>query len=567
MTPRQLIGVIVRRLRQPRVLVRAVVRRGIVAPYRALRARIVGLALRVRCSAWLAQPGHGIVHAPESAFLATDAPRGDLPVVSAMHANLDEVVRVLSESDVEWWLTPNESINRYQVGVRERDRAKVLAALRRSAGVDVHAWFRHHGRHRAALARRIPSTSAETVRVFRVRRLGPSVHYGLLHGCDIHFWVDDGSGGGLRSLATNAFGSHLRGDDLAPAEIELRGERYRTVAAFDHRHIDDVAFPIDLVYTWVDGADPAWRARRAAVLRAHDVPVAADAHDAARFLDREELRYSLRSVAMFADFVRHIYLVTDQQVPAWLRTDHPGITVVDHREIFGPDPVLPTFNSHAIESRLHHIEGLSEHYLYLNDDVMFSRRVTPATFFWPNGQSKFFLSRAQIPLGPPTRRDAAVDAAAKNNRRLIAEHFGVTITQKMKHTPHPQRRSLHFEMEERFPKETQRVAASQLRGPEDHSIASSLHHWYGYLTDRATPGSIRYRYLDLSAWQLAYRLDETLRARTFDTFCLNDTSVAQVDIARQYELVTSFLDTYFPLPSPYEIPVTSSRCSSGDSPS
>lgn len=553
MTPRRIFGVISRRLRQPGVLARAVVRRGVVVPYRALRARLVELTLRVRRSDWLAVPGHGVVRAPESAFLATDAPPGDISVGSAMHANLDEVVRVLSEADLEWWLTPNESINRYQVGVREQDRGKVLAALRQGAGVDVHVWFRHHGRNRAVLARRIPSTDAETIRVFRVRRLSPAVFYGLLHGCDIHFWFDDESGAGIRSLAANSFASHLCGDERAPTEIEVRGERYRTVAAFARRHVDDVAFPIDFVYTWVDGADPVWQARRADVLRAHDLPVAADAHDVARFLDREELRYSLRSVAMFANFARHIYLVTDQQVPEWLRTDHPGITVVDHREIFEPDAALPTFNSHAIESRLHHIEGLSEHYLYLNDDVMFSRLVTPATFFWSNGQSKFFLSRAQIPLGPPSRLDPAVDAAAKNNRRLIAEHFGVTITQKMKHTPHPQRRSLHFEMEERFPKETQRVAASPLRGPEDHSIASSLHHWYGYLTDRAMPGSIRYRYLDLSAWQLAYRLDETLRTRNFDTFCLNDTSAAGVDTVRQHALVTRFLDTYFPSPSPYEI--------------
>jgi hypothetical protein len=553
MTPRRLFGVIIRRLRQPRIVARTVVRRGIVGPYRVLRARAAGVMLRVRRSAWLAASGHGVVHTPESAFLATDAPPSDISVISAMRANLDEVVRVLSEADLEWWLTPNESINRYQVGVRERDRGKVLAALRQGAGVDVHAWFRHHGRRRAVLARRIPSTKAESIRVFRVRRLSPTVYYGLLHGCDIHFWVDDESGAGVRALAANSFGSHLCGDELTPTEVEVRGGRYRTVAAFACRHVEDVVFPVDLVYTWVDGADRAWQARRANVLRAHDLPVAADAHDAARYLDREELRYSLRSVAMFADFVRHIYLVTDQQVPEWLRTDHPQITVVDHREIFGPDPALPTFNSHAIESRLHHIEGLSEHYLYMNDDVMFSRRVTPATFFWPNGQSKFFLSRAQIPLGPPSRLDSAVDVAAKNNRRLIAEHFGVTITQKMKHTPHPQRRSVHFEMEDRFPKETQQVAASQLRGLEDYSIASSLHHWYGYLTHRAMPGSIRYRYLDLSAWQLEYRLDETLRSRTFDTFCLNDTSAAEVDAVRQLKLVTRFLAMYYPAPSPYEV--------------
>lgn len=55
--------------------------------------------------------------------------------------------------------------------------------------------------------------------------------------------------------------------------------------------------------------------------------------------------------------MRNIYLVTADQTPDWLNTDHPRLKVVSHKEIFSEPTSLPTFNSHAIESQLHHIDG------------------------------------------------------------------------------------------------------------------------------------------------------------------------------------------------------------------
>ena len=49
-----------------------------------------------------------------------------------------------------------------------------------------------------------------------------------------------------------------------------------------------------------------------------------------RFEDNEELRYSLRSVETHAPWVRHIYLVTNGQIPSWLNLDNPRLTIVTH---------------------------------------------------------------------------------------------------------------------------------------------------------------------------------------------------------------------------------------------
>ena len=74
--------------------------------------------------------------------------------------------------------------------------------------------------------------------------------------------------------------------------------------------------------------------------------------------------------------MRRIHLVTAGQVPDWLDTDHPMVNLVDHAQIL-PAEGLPTFNSHAIETSLHRIDGLAEHFVYFNDDFLLGRPVRP----------------------------------------------------------------------------------------------------------------------------------------------------------------------------------------------
>ncbi|MEQ2211530.1 hypothetical protein XENOCAPTIV_005246, partial [Xenoophorus captivus] len=96
-----------------------------------------------------------------------------------------------------------------------------------------------------------------------------------------------------------------------------------------------------------------------------------------RFEDNEELRYSLRSVEKHAPWVRHIFIVTNGQIPSWLNLDNPRVTV----DIFLNNSHLPTFSSPAIETHIHRIPGLSQKFIYLNDDVMFGKDVWPDDFY------------------------------------------------------------------------------------------------------------------------------------------------------------------------------------------
>ncbi|XP_072311225.1 N-acetylglucosamine-1-phosphotransferase subunits alpha/beta [Eucyclogobius newberryi] len=113
---------------------------------------------------------------------------------------------------------------------------------------------------------------------------------------------------------------------------------------------------------------------------------------ASRFEDNEELRYSLRSVEKHAPWVRHIFIVTNGQIPSWLNLDNPRVTVVTHQDVFLNHSHLPTFSSPAIETHIHRIPGLSQKFIYLNDDVMFGKDVWPDDFFTHSKGQKVYLT-------------------------------------------------------------------------------------------------------------------------------------------------------------------------------
>lgn len=169
--------------------------------------------------------------------------------------------------------------------------------------------------------------------------------------------------------------------------------------------------PIDFVITWVDHTDPAWKAKKAE----YDGTGAAEGNTEARYRDWDTLKYWFRGVEKFAPWVRYIYFVTDDQKPVWLNTAHPKLRWVKHRD-FIPQEYLPTFNSVAIEWNLHRIEGLSEHFVYFNDDVFLIRETTPEDFF-VDGQA------CDAPkLGAITGNDV-FSRTMRNNAALINRNF------------------------------------------------------------------------------------------------------------------------------------------------
>lgn len=479
---------------------------------------------------------------------------------SVRRDNVDRVVTALDAAGVDWFRIPARSFTHTAVAVPERDRDLVVGLLEDLTAADAGRIEVVQGPGRGAGRRR--RRGAQVLRVcWPVTDSRGSLVLGPDLGCEVEFWRE--RDGNLHGPRPNPVADLVPADEPVVTAPETAFSEfcppdetagYRTRAVFTSGSPDRVDFPIDVVYTWVDGADPAWLDRKARAVREN--PWVAEVNDQAandcRYISRDELRYSIRSLHCFAPWVRRIFLVTDDQVPAWLDTDQPRITMVNHREIFGDTGRLPTFNSQAIESRLHRIPGLSEHFLYLNDDVVLGRPVAPTTFFTPGGLTRFFPSSALVDSAPRRPTDPPPNWAGKNNRRLIQQAFGRILTRKMMHTPHPSRRSVIAEIEDRFAEHVDATAAHQFRHPDDVALLSSLQQYYAYLTGRAVPGEIRYMYTDLADSATPFKLARLLRNRHLDAFCLNDTDSADAIARLQAELLAAFLPAYLPFVSPYE---------------
>ncbi len=154
---------------------------------------------------------------------------------------------------------------------------------------------------------------------------------------------------------------------------------------------------VDAVIAWVDGNDPAHKEKRAKYLPTSQVHKK-DVGDF-RYAEIGEVNYCVKSILKFAPHVRHIYIITDQQapplqgIPSALQSK---ISVVDHREIFvGFEDCLPTFNSLSIEALLHMVPGLSERFVYFNDDFFLIRPIEPQE--WYQGGSSVLHGRWETP--------------------------------------------------------------------------------------------------------------------------------------------------------------------------
>ncbi|MEU6590868.1 stealth family protein [Streptomyces sp. NPDC046881] len=498
----------------------------------------------------------------------------------AAASNLDLVVGALEQEGISYFLVSSRA--RYTVGVNAVDRERLLTALEaRHAGTAVFIGRPLPGgqlKHPALFLDGVLPAALRTAPVLRVgeNHLGPAGQ--LLAGpelaCDVEFWEDGGallaSADGPRRLAkvqpqasedvfaeslvtprNNGITDVLPASEQKPVTVRVGERELPSFAPLTLPTVNQVTFPVDVVYTWVDGEEPAMRAKRARYQEHGMAEILDKETNASRYTSHDELKYSLRSLAMYADFVRHIYIVTDGQKPHWLDDTAPGITVVDHRDIF-PADVLPVFNSHAIETRLHHIPGLSEHYLYFNDDVFVGRRVTPEHFFFGSGLMKIPVSPLKIGVGKPHAEETATNSASKNVRRLLLEKFGRMTTNNFMHTPLPQQRGTLVALEELFAEDIRRTTASRFRSPQDIAMTAPLLYQYALMTGQGVPGKFSFRYVNISRPDAERRLNDLRRNRRFDFFCLNDVDVPPEEREQVSVRMHEFLENYFPFPSPFE---------------
>ena len=220
-------------------------------------------------------------------------------------------------------------------------------------------------------------------------------------------------------------------------------------------------FPIDAVVAWVDGNDPAHRAKLLQYAGGEDLSRDCVASPT-RFSDLGEIKICIASIRRFAPFVRNIFVLTDGQDP-----HIEGVTLVDHRDIYrGYEEFLPVFCSRSFETLLWRIPGLAEHYIYFNDDIIL-RRPCGAEDFFPDGKALHYAHPFSIAAVMLLRRfKPAYKWGYKDCLAEAAALAGCTRSfLYLPHMPHPQIASVAREYFEAHPDVMLRNMRERFRRP------------------------------------------------------------------------------------------------------
>ncbi|MFE5407913.1 stealth conserved region 3 domain-containing protein [Microbacterium sp. NPDC056569] len=473
----------------------------------------------------------------------------DLAPHEAREADLLLVASTLAEAGLETLLIRHDHTVPALV-VDVRDRAAAHAAL---AAVCTREPLYVKAKGRPPILACDAPAVADTPSVVRLYRprVTPSgaLRYGPALGVPLEFWsfADDV----VEAPRDNALlRRRTATEDVAYATVERHGRAWRTIAGMFDAHPLEVTDDIDIVFSWVDGSSSDFQRQRAAQLAEYVVGEGDDGP--ARYRHVDELRYALRSVHMYAPWVRRIFIATDSPAPAWL-LDHPKVTIVRSEEFFADPSVLPTHNSHAVEAQLHRIPGLAEHFLYSNDDMFFGRPLEPEMFFTPAGVTKFVECEVRIGAGEPALQRSGHDNGLRVNRTLLKERFGRTIVRDLDHCAAPLRRSVMAELEEAFADDFARTAASRFRSATDISVTNSLYHYYALLTGRAVATRApRVSYVQTTLAAGLRRMERLTERADVDMFCLNDGGDSEVPEELRVQAIRSALERMFPVRAPWE---------------
>ena len=471
----------------------------------------------------------------------------------AMVADLLFVRSVLDAAELEYLLVRGDG-DRPVLAVDRRDRHRLTAALSAAGAQEpLYSVAVDKPKSAAVLVAGGALSDQPRAKVFRLFRprieLRGGLRFGAATGVQVELWTFKKS----RTKAPTENGLTRREwmtEPLLRTTVVRYGQSWPTLVDMFADFADDITFDIDIVFSWVDGGSLEWQKARARRMASYVVGEGDD--NEARFRQLDELKYALRSVHLFAPWIRKIFIVTDSDRPDWL-DEHPKVTVLRSEDFFSDPSVLPTHNSMAVESQLHHIDGLSEHFLYSNDDMFFGRPVGPQLFFTSGGLTKFVVGPNRIGLGENNAQRSGFENAARVNRRLLLERFGKLTTRHLEHTAVPLRRSVMAEMEQEFPAEFAGTMASTFRASANISVTNSLYHYYALLTGRALRNETATAlYVDTTTEAGLRSLDRLLRRRSFDFFCLNDGSFPEVAADERAAAVRLFLDRYFAIPAPWE---------------
>lgn len=302
-------------------------------------------------------------------------------------------------------------------------------------------------------------------------------------------------------------------------------------------------YPIDLVITYVNSEDKVWKSQyiTESIKQKRKVDL-----QSPRYRDWGTLKYLLRGVAQYMPWINKIYLIVQQesQVPDWLDTNR--INVVYHKDII-PEDLLPTYNSNTIEMYMYRIPGLSEHFIYANDDTFPFSKLYPYHFFDEYGYPR--LNQTIVPYNESYAN--IYEHILRNSEFIAREDLRIkyydSMTMRSDHSINPMLKStwnkLHFRYGDRFKK-----ACTQFR--DKTNISQEVVNNYQYLSKEFGAKNINTKYFEFDNEQKYGTIQKLFNDTSIDIACINDTYNTNIDLHIK-ELISEF-NKKFSIRSIYE---------------
>ena len=338
--------------------------------------------------------------------------------------------------------------------------------------------------------------------------------------------------------------------------------------------------PIDFVVTWLDSTDPKWQQEFGKYKGENQE----GDHSSARYRDWDLFKYWFRAVENYAPWVNKVFLVTNGTFPKWINPNHPKLVLVKHSDYI-PKKFLPTFNSCTIELHMNKIKGLSEHFVYFNDDCYINAPLSPDYYFRKglpcdcnketffnvpkyNPTDKFLIYMSMMAdIGILNAHYSRSEVLKKSLRRWFGPHLGasgillsiiVALSGKpkffgfsWKHIEQPLLKSV---LDEVWGCESKMMEKSCTRFREDVILNPYIFRYWQFASNRFYPLSRRdaekYRTVELQMPMIMAAINN----RRVKSLCINDTPVcSDEDFSKYKGMIQHAFENKFPCKSEFEL--------------
>lgn len=227
-------------------------------------------------------------------------------------------------------------------------------------------------------------------------------------------------------------------------------------------------------------------------------------------------RLLIECVMKFMPWLRNIYIMLAQESQKQDWMDELGVKVVYHRE-FIPERFLPIFNSRGMEMFLKNIPGLSDTFIYGNDDMFPVKPLSEEDFF-VDGKPCQRYKQKDFPLVPNQYH-----RACRNGLNFVAKEFGFEYQRTWLKNGHSIAPILKSSCEHLWKRGGREIEASITPYREECNFNQYIYGWYQHFTGNYVEHSPSRKYVNVKNG--IDGIIEALSGDDYQIVCVNDNEV------------------------------------------